>query len=203
MLSGAFDQQARSRATLKEGNTQAALKLTRMARDSAERARRFCLSRSGAEALPEYVELELSRTDGILNRSEEFLPEGGPEESLRNARRIQTAAWEHFRSERFPQALHMTRQARKLIARNLGQVDVKLESERVARMIESTSDLLESLSDDAASEGDDRTQALLDRAEKLLQEARESLDLGEVGPAFGLVRAASALLLDVAERLGH
>jgi hypothetical protein len=68
-------------------------------------------------------------------------------------------------------------------------------------MIQTTAELIDRLSATAAEEGDRTALQSLAKAETLLEEAEKALADGKPHQALGSARAASALALDVSERL--
>ena len=68
-------------------------------------------------------------------------------------------------------------------------------------MIQTTAELIDRLSAVAAETGDRTALQSLAKAESLLEQAERSLADGKPHPALGSARAASALALDVSERL--
>lgn len=206
LLATAFKQQEEAWRAFRSQRSRLALKLTRMAREAGERARRSSRGSSlDGRVDHDRLRRELQQTDELLTRAKESdrAADGGErfQKLLTEATRMQDRAWSQFRAEQFREALSMTRQARTLVARALGQVDVRPEAGRVANMIASTDETVRNLREAAEEANHRKAKQLLDRADKLLDDARRAVTAGRLRVALGSVRAASALALDVSEML--
>lgn len=200
LLRVARDQQNEAWNAFRSRRPRVAIKLTTLARNTAQRAER--LSQGDAALTPRNLEEELSRTDRLFEEAVRALGEGAREsEALTSANRLQAQARRNFQSDRPHLALRLTHQARVLIRRALRQSDVQVSAEDVETMIRSTSLLVEDLYQAAQESGSDKAADLLERAENLLETARKSLRENDLRSAFGSARAASALALDVSEML--
>jgi hypothetical protein len=203
MLATATRQQRQGERALDQGRPRMALKLTFLARETARRARRT--AQGGEDPGRPWVEQELNLTDRLL---EEAAPAGEGEEPpparvqrLEQARRLQTQARRQLAGGELGLALRLTGQARILARRALRGADPSIAPREVRSMIQTTAELIDRLSTVAAEKGDRSALQSLAKAESLLEDAGKALATGKTHPALGSARAASALALDVSERL--
>ena len=202
----ATSQQDEAKRAFRSDRLRLSLKLTLMARDTASRSLRLAEGRPPEDG--RFVEKSLDETDRLISEATRVLEESGDADSgpgkdlLARARRLQHEGRRHFDGGRLPLALQLTRQARLFAIRALDQVDVDLNTGDVESMIEVTGELLDRLREAAVEAKDGQARDLLDRAGRLLADARAALQKDQPREALGSVRAASALALDVAERLG-
>ena len=207
MLTAAFRQQKEARRGFRSGRLRLALKLTLLARDTAQRA--LVLARGGAARDRAWVEKSLAETDRLLEEATRLTSGEGAgrtardlEEILSRSHRMQEEARRHFAAGRARLALQLTRQARLFALRALDRMDVVPSREEVTPLLEATAELVGRLRSEAAEAEDRKADKLLDRASRLLDDARDAMARGEVRKALGEVRAASALALQAAEGLG-
>jgi len=201
-LQGARSHQKEAWTAFRGRRQRFALKLTLMARESAGRARRLAEGRGDEDA--GFVERELRQTDQLIHEAEPILaeiPGDEGEAALTRATRLQRQAWNQLQRTHPGLALGLTRQARVLVRRALGDADVRTEPGDVQILLESTRELLERLKPEVAGSGSTRAARLLAQAEGLLDEGQRQLAAGKVRAALGSVRAASALTLDISELL--
>ncbi len=203
LLRAAAEQEKEARGAFRSGHPRIALKLTLMARDAADRARR--VSTGGEAVRAGDLEKFLGETDRLLEEARGVVAgdnsAGGAGEILDRAGKMQGEARRHLQGGRPALALELSRQARFLGLRALGNVDVAPDAKDVETLAASTSELLDRLRAEAQGAGDDGARSLLAKASRLLDEARADLASGETREALGAVRAASALALDVSARL--
>ncbi len=206
ILKLAFKQQDQAKRAFRTDRLRLALKLTLMARDTATRALRLTQGRPAEDA--GFIGRSLDETDRLIAEAARVAGEGAggrpdhAEDLLARARRLQAEGRRHLAGGRPALALQLTRQARLFAIRALDQVDVDLDAADVEGMVEITGELLDRLAEAAVESGDTGARDLLRRAQRLLDDGRASLAKGDVREALGSARAASALALDVAERLG-
>jgi HEPN domain-containing protein len=203
LLVAARDQEVEARRAFDRRRPRVALRLTLMARNTAERAVR--IADGHADHDPKGVAGVLDDTDRLIEEAGRVLGGGDARgtgeagELMRRAEAMQAEARRQAGAGRPALALQFTRQARFLVTQALGRVDVVVNPEDVEALIGSAADLLAQLR--AGGNGDGRESDLLVRAEKLLDDARSALAEKRYGPALASVRAAGALALDVAGRL--
>ncbi len=206
LLRAAGNQQAQARRAFDAGRLRLALKLTTLARTTADRAVRLTLGRPSLDAGG--IGKALGDTDRLLEEAARVLDagEGGggkPGETLlARARRMQDAARRQAAEGRGDLSLLFTRQARLLATEALGRVDVALDPAEVAGVVDDAAELVGSLLDGAPPDAGRGARDLLARASRLIQDARAGLAQGDLPGALVSARAAAALALDVAERLG-
>jgi hypothetical protein len=176
------------------------IKLTLMARDAAERARRMAEGGSDAGR----VDREIMRTDRLLREAARVLAQDRTQDgegALQGARRLQHQARRHLEQGHPELARGLTMQSRLMIRRALGQADQKPAGRDVEAMIRTTGELVKRLESEVAESGNKRARNLLEKAKELLAEARDALAEGAMRKALGSVRSASALALDVSDML--
>jgi len=176
-----------------------AVKFTLMAREAASRARQA--AEGDAPGNRPFVQRQLQRTDRLLDEAARVLGERseGDPEALVPARRLQHAAGNQLHQGHPGLALGLTRQARAVIRRALGDAVPEPAPEDVAALLGTTQELLDRLRPEAAEQ--DQAKRLLPRADTLLDDARRALEDGDLRRALGSARAASALALDISELL--
>lgn len=202
ILSAAEERQKEAWNAFRSRRPRMAVKLTLMARDGAERARRVV--EGGAATDSRSLGRELKRTDRLLEEAVRVLGEDGENDGegmLAAARRLQTQAKRQARRGHPQLALALTRQSRVMIRRALGEADVQPAADDVRTMISTTQALVDRLGPAVEESGNQRARQLLERSEKLLNSAREALQAGRLGQALGSARSASALALDVSDML--
>jgi hypothetical protein len=201
-LAAASERQKEAWTAFRSRRGRLALKLTLMARDATERARR--LAEGGGPDDLRFVDRELLRTDRLLREANQVLGEDGRNDGeglLAGARRLQQQA-KRQRDTGHPQlALGLTRQARVMVRRALGQTDTKPAARDVEAMINTTAELVSRLEPEVRESSSRRAAELLERASNLLDEARGALQEGKMRKALRSARTASALALDVSELL--
>jgi hypothetical protein len=201
MLDVAQGQEQEAWGAFRSRRAKLAVKLTLMARETADRALR--LAEGGGADQAGFVERQLRRTDQLIEDAARRLSESeaarDPQALLSGAYRLQTQAKRQFRREHPQLALGLTRQARLAVRRVLDRSDVQPDAADVRALIETTDALVSDLR--AAAVGNDRALDLLARAGRLLQDARRALDDGNPRNALGAARVASALALDVSDML--
>ncbi len=199
-LGAAGERQQEAWNAFRGRRTRMAIKLTLMARDAAERARRMAEGRGDASQ----VDREIMRTDRLLEEATRVLAQDRSQDgegALGGARRLQRQAKRH-REQGHPElARGLTMQSRQMIRRALGRADKKPAGRDVEAMIRTTSDLVARLEPAVAQSKNDRAWRLLEKAKNLLGDARDSLAEGRVRKALGSARSASALALDVSDML--
>jgi hypothetical protein len=204
MLDGAFRQQDEAWRAFRAQRARLAYKITLNAREHGKRARRSCEGDRGLGA--EAVEAELGRTDRYLEEAARVLRDrdarGPQKQQLEHAIAIQAEAWRHHRGNRPVLAMQLTRQSRATARRALAGMAKEPQAEDIQFLIETTGELLDRLREEAEASDDDSAGRLLEQATRLLEEARGALQAGRNREALGSARAASALALDVSERLG-
>lgn len=201
----AFDQQRQADTAFRAGRYRLALKLTLLARTTADRARRLAEGRPIEDRRD--VERNLAETDRLLDEAGRVIGSEGAEaprvlaEILDRAVEMQAQAWRQLRAGRPGLALQFTQQARLLATRALDRVDVEIDRSEIEPLLASTGELLDRLGETVRDGGDSSLREHLVRARRLLDDARASLDAGRARDALGSVRAASVLALQVSERL--
>jgi hypothetical protein len=203
MLVTATRQQRQGERALDQGRPRMALKLTFLARETARRARRT--AQGGEDPGRPWVEREMILTDRLLEEAHRVGDGEEVEEArvqkLEQARRLQAQARRQLAAGELGLALRLTGQARILARRALRGSEAAPAPREVRSMIQTTAELIDRLSANAAEKGDRTALQSLAKAESLLEEAGRFLAAGEPRPALGSARAASALALDVSERL--
>lgn len=204
MLEVAQGQEREAWGAFRSRRAKLAVKLTLMARETADRALRLAEGGDMDQGTG-FVERQLRRTDQLIEDAARRLSESeagqDPQALLSGAYRLQTQAKRQLRREHPQLALGLTRQARLVVRRVLDRSDVQPDAADVRALIETTDALVGELRGSAAADGSDRARDLLDRAGRLLQDARRALDDGNPRNALGAARAASALALDVSDML--
>jgi hypothetical protein len=199
----ARDQQREAWNAFRGRRSKLAVKLTLMARETAERALR--MAEGGGADQHAFVEHQLHKTDRLLEEAARRLraddPAADPQAALSGAHRLQQQARRQFRRDHPQLALGLTRQSRLVVRRVLDRSDVQPAAGDVEALIETTAALVTELRETATAEGDRRALEHLTRADRLLREARQSLDDGNPRNALGAARAASALALDVSDMM--
>jgi hypothetical protein len=203
MMGVARDQEQEAWSAFRSRRSKLAVKLTLMARETADRALR--LAEGGGPDAAGFVERQLHRTDRLIEEAARRLRENDaaadPGALLAGAQRLQTQAKRQFRRDHPQLALGLTRQARLVVRRILDRSDVQPETGDVRALIETTDALVAELRDMATDDGNERALGLLARADRLLQDARRALDAGSPRDALTAARTASALALDVSDML--
>jgi len=203
MLATATRQQRQGERALDQGRPRMALKLTFLARETARRARRN--AQGGEDPGRPWVEQAVILTDRLLEEAARVgdgeEPEAARVQRLEQARRLQAQARRQLAAGELGLALRLTGQARILARRALRGSEQAPAPREVRTMIQTTAELIDRLSAVAAETGDRTALQSLAKAESLLEQAERSLADGKPHSALGSARAASALALDVSERL--
>lgn len=123
------------------------------------------------------VEDELEKTENVLERAREAVRESGSaiaEQHLNNALKLQSAAWERYRSNRLAQAANLTRNAREQAMKAIGIVQSADQSNQmVRREIERTDELIRKSEERVKASHNEKAYSLLESAQKTQTEARE------------------------------
>lgn len=205
LIEVAFDQQRQADTAFRASRYRLALKLTLLARTTADRARRLAEGRPVEDRRD--VERNLVETDRLLDEARRVIRAESAEaprvvmEALDRAGEMQAQAWRQLRAGRPGLALQLTRQARLFATRALDRVDVEIDRSEIEPLIASTAELLDRLGETLRDGGDSAHQEQLVYARRLLDDAKASLDAGRVRDALGSVRAASVIALQISERL--
>ncbi len=123
------------------------------------------------------VEDELEKTENVIERAQEAVRESGSaiaEQHLNNALKLQTAAWDRYRSNRLIQAANLTRNAREQAMKAIGIVQsADQNNQMVRREIERTDELIRKSEERVRVSRNEKAYSLIESAQKTQTEARE------------------------------
>jgi hypothetical protein len=197
MLRIAVRQQKEAWGAFRGRRPRIAMKLSLMARETANRAVRMAEGRPPED--PGRVTAELGQTDRLLDEARSVL--GGDSPGLGRAVQMQGIARRQLGRGHPALALGLTMEARGAIRGALADANAAPEAEDVEGMIATTTELVRRLEDAAVEQGNRQARDQLARADALLAEAKKSLAAQDLRGAFGDARAASSLALEVSEML--
>jgi hypothetical protein len=188
-----------ARAQIDRGNTQigeqhyeAALRLALSARRLIRQALRLADDAGGAGR----AEIELERTESILERARAYAADAGDEQALlllERATQIQERAHEAYRSSHFRAVFPGTREARSLAQRAMARIRGPVGKERVNVEIARTQEALARAAETVEGSANSSAQRLLENAKKHQERARRLLEKEKYRPAFAQAIVARRL----------
>jgi len=144
------------------------------------------------------IEEELRRTDGRIELAESIVREGQSERAhllLEQAKRLQTTAWENFRSGRVLLAARITFEARVVAQRAIGfaREDVSVRN-RAVRELEIAHTLLDDIKDRILESGNQTARRFLEEARAQIDRGRTQLGEQHYDAALRLALSSQRLL---------
>ncbi len=148
---------------------------------------------------PERLQIELERTDRLLERTAPGIRESQNERAIRELERaimLQQRGRAHFVAGRPAAAVRFTREARDAVHGALLLVEEPVDSDQVERALSQTDALIERVASVVRESGRDEAFRLLDAAREHQRRARELLGAGQRNMALAETRIARNLALE-------
>jgi hypothetical protein len=201
LLDEARAQIDRGRTQLGEQHYDAALRLALSSQRLLRRALRLTDDMGGIAR----AEIELQRTDAILERARPLVSESQDQEAqllFDRAVEIQARAAEAFRAGEFRIAFPRTREARSLAHRSLARIRGPIGPSRVQEEIARTDEALSRAAESIEHSGKAEAQRLLTSARNHQERARQLLDKQQLRPSLAQTIVARRLALRAATMAG-